>query len=294
MEKYIYKITNLIDTKVYIGQTSNPQRRWKEHQRLGSMTYVNNKNKHSRLYLAMKKYGVENFTFEVIEGPTADYNDREKYWIQYYNSFLDKNKGYNLTLGGEDPPVLTGEDSALSIYSNETIEQIQQELALNVKTYDEISQQYQFPKNYLTMINTGTSRYNPDLTYPLRTNGNERKDKTLVEEIIFELLYTKNSIEDLKKKYSVSDKTIRKINRGQHAHSITEIDYPIRQPYHQLSSYLVSEIIQDLQGTELKLSDIEQKYNLSKSTINRINQGKSYRQLDIQYPIRSSANRVYN
>lgn len=294
MEKYIYKITNLIDTKVYIGQTSNPQKRWKEHQQLGSITYINNKNKHSRLYLAMRKYGVENFIFEVIEEPTANYNDRERYWIQYYNSFLDKNKGYNLTLGGENPPVLTGEDNVLSVYSNKAIEQIQQELALNVKTYDEISQQYQFPKGYLTMINAGTSRYNLDLTYPLRTNGNERKDKTLVEEIIFELLYTENSIEDLKKKYSIGDKTIRKINRGQHAHSIIEIDYPIRQPYQQLSSYLVSEIIQDLQNTELKLSDVEQKYNLSKSTISRINQGKRYCQLDIQYPIRSSANRVYN
>lgn len=37
-----------------------------------------------------------------------------------------------------------------------------------------------------------------------------------------------------------------------------------------------------------------EKYNLSKSTISRINQGKKYKQLNIQYPIRSSANRVYN
>lgn len=294
MEKYIYKITNLINGKVYIGQSGNPQQRWKEHCRLGTLTYINNKNRHSHLYLAMKKDGIENFNFEIIEELTEEYNEKEKYWIQYYNSFLDKSKGYNLTPGGEEPPILRGEDSRLSIYSNEIIEQIQQDLALNIKSYSEISEEYQFPKGYLTKINTGESRYNESLIYPLRVNGNERKSKELVEQIIFELLYTEISIEALKRKYSIGDKTIRKINLGQHAYNIAEINYPIRQPYQQLSYYLVSEIIKDLQDNKLKLLDIEQKYNLSKSTISRINQGKKYKQLNIQYPIRSSANRVYN
>lgn len=294
MKKYIYKITNLINGKVYIGQTNNPQQRWKEHCRLGALTYINNKNRHSRLYLAMKKDGIENFNFEIIEELTEEYNEKEKYWIQYYNSFLDKSKGYNLTPGGEEPPILKGEDSRLSIYSNKIIEQIQQDLALNIKSYSEISEEYQFPRGYLTKINTGETRYNESLIYPLRVNGNERKSKELVEQIIFELLYTEISIETLKRKYSIGDNAIRKINLGQHAYNIAEINYPIRQPYQQLSYYLVSEIIKDLQDNKLKLSDIEQKYNLSKSTINRINQGKKYKQLNIQYPIRSSANRVYN
>jgi len=89
MEKYIYKITNLIDAKVYIGQTNNPQKRWKEHQRLGSMTYINNKNKHSRLYLAMRKYGVENFTFEVIEAIGRDSKKIKKHISKMYEGSLN-------------------------------------------------------------------------------------------------------------------------------------------------------------------------------------------------------------
>lgn len=93
---YIYKITNIKNNKIYIGQTKNfPQRRWTEHKRDygDGDTY---------LYNAMKKHGVENFKFEVIESDIniEDLNDREIYWIEKLNSFCDYGKGYNLTKGG--------------------------------------------------------------------------------------------------------------------------------------------------------------------------------------------------
>ena len=94
MKKYIYKITNLINNKIYIGQTNNPKRRWQEHKNLGYDTKGT-----KLLYRAIEKYGKDNFAFEIIEGPIDNYNEKEIYWISYYKS-TDKKFGYNILLGG--------------------------------------------------------------------------------------------------------------------------------------------------------------------------------------------------
>ena len=91
---YIYKITNCINQKVYIGKTEfSIEKRFKEHCR----DAFRNKNKKRPLYAAMRKYGVENFNIELIE-ETDQPEEREIYWIEYYRSFKT---GYNATLGGD-------------------------------------------------------------------------------------------------------------------------------------------------------------------------------------------------
>lgn len=88
---YIYKISNTINNKIYIGMTRyNIEHRWKEHK-----AAYQNKNTH--LYSAMCKYGIENFKIEVIEEcPIEDLILREAYWISYYDSY---HNGYNMTEG---------------------------------------------------------------------------------------------------------------------------------------------------------------------------------------------------
>lgn len=93
----IYKITNLINGKVYIGQSQDIYRRWKEHK------YARNKRDCSALYGAFNKYGFENFSFEIIECcPLELLNEREIYYISLYHSYIDdkKSNGYNMTKGG--------------------------------------------------------------------------------------------------------------------------------------------------------------------------------------------------
>ena len=97
---YIYKITNDINNKVYIGLTTlnNPIDRWTKH--LGEYTSATKYSKRP-LYEAMNKYGIEHFHFEIVE-ETNEPKEREKYWINYYKSYIgfkDCN-GYNATLGG--------------------------------------------------------------------------------------------------------------------------------------------------------------------------------------------------
>ena len=86
----IYKITNKINNKCYIGQSTRIERRWEEH--------LYQTDRSSLIKYALRKYGINNFLFEVVEEcKQEELNEREQYWIQFYNSYEE---GYNLTLGG--------------------------------------------------------------------------------------------------------------------------------------------------------------------------------------------------
>lgn len=93
---YIYKITNDINEKIYIGKTNNSiQKRWKQHCK----DRIKEQCKERPLYRAMNKYGIEHFYITLVE-ECSDLivSEREIYWIKYYNSF---NNGYNATIGGD-------------------------------------------------------------------------------------------------------------------------------------------------------------------------------------------------
>ena len=92
----IYKITNNLNKHSYIGQSVRIEHRWKEHK----SPYNWKRESKKPLYLAFQKYGIENFTFEVLEECEREkLSEREKYWISFYNTYKN---GYNQTSGGED------------------------------------------------------------------------------------------------------------------------------------------------------------------------------------------------
>lgn len=87
----IYKITNTINQMCYVGQAVNVADRWKQHIKRGMGAETPTKNK---LYPAMLKDGVENFTFELIEECDRSLlNDREDYWQEYFKA---KEFGYSI------------------------------------------------------------------------------------------------------------------------------------------------------------------------------------------------------
>lgn len=90
----IYKITNLKDGKIYIGQAVNIKDRWKQHIKKGMGAEAPGTNK---LYAAMLKEGVENFSFEIAEKCDSEVlTEREKFWTDYYRS---QEFGYNIRRG---------------------------------------------------------------------------------------------------------------------------------------------------------------------------------------------------
>lgn len=95
----IYKITNRINGKIYVGQTVKTlEERFQKH-----CWGTTNKDKYHlnmAIKKAIRKYGKENFTIELIEEVETDrLDEREVYWISFYDSY---NKGYNCTLGGQN------------------------------------------------------------------------------------------------------------------------------------------------------------------------------------------------
>ena len=99
----IYKATNKINNKIYIGFDSKWPRRQINHIR--NAFKCNEKDYNTLLHRSMRKYGIDNFKWEeVCCSKDGEYllNIIEPYFIKYYDSF-GKN-GYNMTLGGEGKP----------------------------------------------------------------------------------------------------------------------------------------------------------------------------------------------
>ena len=75
----IYKITNTITGDFYIGSSKNVKRRWESHKWPSTWK----KHSNSQLYLDMRKYGIENFVFEVIEEvEPGSLKETEQYFIE--------------------------------------------------------------------------------------------------------------------------------------------------------------------------------------------------------------------
>lgn len=87
----IYKITNIENQMCYVGQAANIADRWRQHIKRGVGAETPTRNK---LYPAMAEYGVENFTFEIIEECDRSLlNEREDYWQEYFHA---KDYGYSI------------------------------------------------------------------------------------------------------------------------------------------------------------------------------------------------------
>ena len=89
---WIYKITNIQNNKVYIGQTIRPVKdRFNRHMNDGLNNIID-----THFARAIRKYGKESFQIEIIDTAQSqnELNEKERYWIQYYNSVKE---GYNET-----------------------------------------------------------------------------------------------------------------------------------------------------------------------------------------------------
>lgn len=131
---FIYVIQNILDLKIYVGQTNDPPIRWNRHK---SMSRSNSKQ---FIHRAMRLHKIENFTFQVIEEweTEQETNEAEEFWIEFFQS-KNQEFGYNLTNGGEGSRGLKHSDSSIKkmsqtrqkIFEDPTARQKQSEAAKN-------------------------------------------------------------------------------------------------------------------------------------------------------------------
>lgn len=138
----IYKITNKINGKIYIGQAKNICTRWNEHYLLSRNEDLNHiKNDTSIIHQAIRKYHIENFTFEIVTlCDKDDLNDEERYFISYYNSLVPN--GYNIVDGGNKGPEMRGEENPNSKLTETMVYDIRERYK-NAERYKDVYLQYQ-------------------------------------------------------------------------------------------------------------------------------------------------------
>lgn len=145
MNGYIYKITNLINNKSYIGKTTfTIEKRFKEHKE-NTNRYLNRP-----LYRAFRKYGVDNFSIEVVEEvDISELSNREIYWIEHYHTYSN---GYNATFGGEGKVLYDYDLIAELISSGKTSKEICDEIGCCVDTVRAVAKKYGLTINGLNLF----------------------------------------------------------------------------------------------------------------------------------------------
>ncbi len=184
--KGIYKFENKINGKVYIGQSINIEKRYGEH--FNAHTNPNYKGYDTKFYRALRKHGFVNFTFEILEQDCESLNDREAYWVQYYNSY---EAGYNSNLGGEKVTENNEDHPNAKITNLQLLEIKQYLLETKISQYD-IAEKYNLTQSEISQINQGKKWSNlGNYEYPIRKDekakGQDSPRAVLDNDLVMEI-----------------------------------------------------------------------------------------------------------
>lgn len=160
----IYKVENKINKKVYIGQSVNIKNRWESHK--NNHNNANLKDFNTKFYKALRKYGIDNFSFEIVEECSKEkLDEREIYWIRYFDSFKN---GYNSTIGGQIGNTIE-ENHPMTDLTNLQILELKKELKESKISEYELAKKYSISQSEISNINRG-KRWSTigDYSYPIR------------------------------------------------------------------------------------------------------------------------------
>lgn len=217
---FIYKITNQINNKIYIGYTSNTiQQRFEEH-------WYGRNSDNSILHKAMIKYGKDAFKIEQVEEISEDiWIEKEQYWIDFYNSKVPN--GYNICNGGNKPPTRYGENNVKSKLTTKQFFQLIEDLKKYDLDFGQIASKYNISQSQVERLNRGDFRKLDNEDYPIRKF---KKDQYIIKCIIEDLKNNILSQSEIEEKYQIKSRTrLYNINTGKVGRKIfPQEKYPIR------------------------------------------------------------------
>lgn len=224
----IYKYTNKDNGKIYIGRSINISRRkWEHFHQPSSYSYFDQ---------TLVKIGEDKFDFEIIEEcEIDDIQEREKYWIKFYNCcVLDNPKGgYNLTHGGEE---YKSEENPWAKLSVKDVEEIIEKLKNTTLSIQKIAKEYKVHYNTISDINrcktwTWLHEYKDNIRKSSQGSllcgelGTNKISELQAKKIILLLEKDKRSIAQLSRDEQISINIIYDINRcktWKHLHNYTK------------------------------------------------------------------------
>lgn len=287
---YIYKFTNKINDKIYIGQTNNIEKRKRGHKSTAynpkSPDYTN------AFHNAIRKYGWNNFNFEIVEeiddSLGQEYVDeREIFFIAYYKSLTSQN-GYNIKIGGSGkmphPKTFEERVACSKVFTIEQVTDIQKML-VDGYAYFEIYQKYPILTNtFLSNIASGLNFYNEKLDYPL--GKNKTSYSKAIQDKIIQAIKNGQYYDDIAAEYHISKGYLSEINSGHRWHRDDET-YPLC--YKACADIdFGKKAIHDLLFTNISMIALGKKYNKSKSTFTAINVGRNRYDDRFLYPLRDN------
>lgn len=219
MIKSIYIIRNKINDKVYVGQAIDPHRRFIQHLCNG-----NRQLDQLPIHCAISKYGKENFYYEILERDITNFNERECYWIQYFDSICPN--GYNVSAGGEGFSCGRGKSTRSSI-TLEIADSILEDLENTSLTQRAIANKYGTSERVVNTINKGETWRDENKNYPIREKFAHFSRVTELE-IIWLLKNSAASFQSIANYYNLTKGEINQINQGKIRSRIDE-DYPLRK-----------------------------------------------------------------
>lgn len=157
------------------------------------------------IHLAINKYGKDKFYYEILEENIEDYDEREAYWIQFYNSVAPN--GYNILTGSSLNPVMYGENHPRNSLTDKEIDNIIEELLFTNNSQRDIAKHYNTTERIINSITSGESHKKVELTYPLRLKGCHFSQQTF-NEIIWLLQNSNSSLASIANYYGLTKGTI--------------------------------------------------------------------------------------
>lgn len=288
--KYIYVIRNKINDKVYVGQSINVENRFKEH-----IQDKDRKQYSSAIDGAIKKYGESNFWYEIIEGPICNYDEREKYWIKFFNSLVPN--GYNIMEGGSSPPINKGIKNNKSKFTKEKIEELKILLLNPNITLSEIANYFNVSYRTISNFNIGNTYFDKDIDYPIRKfqcsgeHSNMVDDET-VKNVIYDILNTDYSFRYISQKYHINCSQVKEINQGDILkYKNPGLTYPLSTNRQRINIGVVNKIKKELISGILSKHQIAKKFNVSYPVVSNINSGRSYFDEKAVYPLKKHEGR---
>ncbi len=248
----IYKFTNLINSKVYVGLTNNVKVRLASHGSKRSNSYISK---------ALRKYGIDNFKFEILEtvGTLEEANIREMYFISKFGSY---GNGYNLTRGG------SGTKREIIVTEGQCKQILNDPCSSTVA-----SEKYGIKYGTVLDIRNGHSWNDierPDIRY-------DNDTCCITEDIAILILDDKRSPTALSKELGISFNIVSNIRSGRtwkHLDRINQIVY--EKGGIKLSEKEVIEII----GNNDRAEDVAKKYGISSRSVYDIRSGNVWSKLD--------------